>query len=121
MRFFFIFFYLIFFIFQVKAESISIERIIQDESFINFYNGDKIYLKASKIELTDKGSFFKFNDNEKLMIPVLYSDVKGLYISTDDFLKSEEDIHAFRCERCKEWKDLKENLCLNERCPLYKL
>ena len=82
------------------------EIVAIDETCIQGCVGDKIYLNPDKIIPTDQGLFLNLGDENHLLLPMIYSDASGCYITPVLSILP-------KCPFCKEPYFLK---CKNKKC-----
>lgn len=109
-----------------KAIELSLQQVLENrESCIREICGDKIYLNADRISISEEGVYLQLNElGDFAIIPVLCSDVTGNFIP----------VSLDSIEEARIWGDWANNLkktcpgcgaqyhvaCPNQECPLKK-
>ncbi len=88
-------------------DALIAEIVANDYSCVAGYSGEKIYLNPAKIVPSSQGLFLNLKDQEYVVLPMLYSDEYGCYITPT--IRA-----ASKCPNCGESYIAK---CTNPNCP----
>jgi hypothetical protein len=109
-------------IFSINND-ISLQQIIENGSnCINKINGNKVYLKADCISISENGIYLSLNEaGDTAYIPELYADESGAFInvgliSRDYYAGAYQDVRK-ECPGCGQ---MYFGHCKNPDCPLKK-
>jgi hypothetical protein len=59
------------------------EAIQANETVVDHYDEDKIYLNPDKLHPTPQGVYLNLNDQEFIFVPMLISDAQGCYVNAN--------------------------------------
>lgn len=88
-------------------DALIAEIVANDYSCVLGYSEERIYLNPEKIIPSNQGLFLNLKDQEYVVLPMLYSDEYGCYITPTIKVKPD-------CPDCKKPYLVK---CRNDECP----
>jgi hypothetical protein len=103
--------------FSQKHLEKCIQRVFENKQYcIDKIEDTKIYIKSENIVPTEQGVLIDLNGFDKVLAPILFSDVGGCFLKDvrpmwSDIMPKE------RCAMCGRMKEL--GSCINKDCPNY--